>query len=94
MLRAGPPSKLRDSGQSLQELLNRESLRESLSQTKNPIKGKLRVNNVDDSSSEAATVGTSATVEEQVNQSIRCYDNKNSMMQITSLITTTSMTTG
>ena len=34
----------------------------------NPIKSKPRVNNVDDVSSEAATVGTSAEVEEQVNQ--------------------------
>ena len=35
---------------------------------KNPMKSKPRVNNVKDITSETATVGTSSTVEEQVNQ--------------------------
>ena len=60
---------------------------------KHPYKPKPRVNNVDDSISEAATVGTSATVGEQVNHIDRLLQKKVSAMIITIQIMITLMTT-
>ena len=60
---------------------------------KHSYKPKSRVNNVDDSISEAATVGTSATVGEQVKNIDRFLQNKVSMTLITIRIMMTMLTT-
>ena len=60
---------------------------------KHPFKPNPRVNNVDDSISETATVGTSATVEDQVNHIDRLLKNIVSTMPITIRTMTIMMTT-
>ena len=88
------PSDLPSMEKSLPKLWKCKSFRESLPQIKKSDKTKaLTVNKIDDASSEAETVGKSATLEEQLNQKISCDNSITSVTQIVTPTTAKLMTT-